>query len=82
MTLFDILSFSSDMLHRLSAMGIKRTDDYRLADLYRDYLRMKTRGEKTTYAVALLAERYAMSERRVYKVLRLLKGECSGGAVE
>lgn len=82
MTAFELLSFSSDVLRRLNAVGIKQTNDYRLVALYRDYLRMKSGGEKTTYIVALLSEHYQMSERKVYKVLRLLKEECTVDAVE
>lgn len=80
MTIFDILSFNKELLHRLSDVGI-RTEDYRYVDLFRDFTKMITDGNKTTYAVAVLAEKYGMSERKVYGVIRQLRRDCKGHAV-
>lgn len=79
MTIYEILSFNRELLRRLCSIGI-RPDDYRFVALYEDYMRMKRDGDKTTYIVAVLAERYGVCERKVYNVLRWLSAECMGGA--
>lgn len=73
MTLYELISFHKELLHRLSDAGI-RTNDYRYADLFRDYTKMIRAGYKATYAVAVLAERYRISERTVYALLHRLAG--------
>lgn len=80
MTIYEILSFNKELLQRLTEFGI-RTEDYQYVSLFRDYTRMIEEGNKTTYAVAILSEKYAMSERKVYNVLRRLRTDCNGYAV-
>ena len=63
----------------LFKMGMKQ-DDARYIDLYSEFETMKSRGE-TTYAVLHLAEKYAVSERKVYDVIRRFKKGCTPGAV-
>ena len=79
MTIYEILSFHRELLYRLCSAGIK-PDDYRFVALYEDYMRMKRNGDKTTYIVAVLSDRYGICERKVYHVLRRLSAECMGGA--
>ena len=76
MTIYEILSFNRELLRRLCEAGIK-PDDYRFAGLYEDYIRMKRDGEKTTYIVAVLADRYGVCERKVYGIIRRLQETCS-----
>ncbi len=57
---------------RLSAAGV-RLADYRYLDLYVDYKRLVARGEKVTYAVTVTAEKHAISERQVYKIVRRME---------
>ena len=85
MIIYELLSLNKDSLRYLSAAGIKTKDyryvdlfrDYRYVDLFRDYMRMTGEGCKTTYAVAVLAEKYGICERKVYDVIRRLKEPCS-----
>lgn len=42
---------------------------------------MKARREKMTYIVAVLAERYAVSERKVYNIIAHLEKDCTERAV-
>ena len=44
--------------------------------MYDDYVKMHTDGEKVTYIVSLLARKYTISERSVYKVLSRLEKDC------
>ena len=48
------------MINRLQAFGAK-ADDWRYLDLYRDYQRMHQEGDKVTYIVSVLSERYHVS---------------------
>lgn len=80
MTIYEILSFNKELLQRLSESGIK-TSDYRYVDLFRDFTQMVREGNKTTYAVAVLSDKYSISERKVYDVIRRLAGNCKDGAV-
>ena len=80
MTIYEIISFNKELLRRLSDAGIK-TKDCRYVDLFRDYMEMVNEGNKTTYAVAVLSDRYAISERKVYDVIRKLASDCKNSAV-
>lgn len=63
MTLFEALKFNRKPLELLISLGGKQ-DDLRFIDLYTEYEVMKNRGEKTTYAVAFLANKYSVSDAR------------------
>lgn len=79
MKIFEILSFNReilDRLDRLDRLGI-HPDDHKHLDLYNDYRAMKARAEKVTYIVAILAERYAVSERKVYNLIARLGKDCT-----
>lgn len=80
MTRYEILSFNKELLRRLSCIGVK-TDDFRYVDLFEDYSRMRKAGNKMTYIVATLSDKYAISERKVYNVIRYLSEDCKNGAV-
>lgn len=76
MKIFEILSFNREILDRLDRLGI-HPDDHKHLDLYNDYRTMKARAEKVTYIVAILAERYAVSERKVYNLIARLGKDCT-----
>lgn len=80
MTIYEILSFNKELLRRLACVGVK-ADDFRYVDLFEDYSRMRKAGNKTTYIVAVLSDKYAVSERKVYNVIRHLSEECKNDAV-
>ena len=80
MTRYEILAFNKELLRRLSDVGI-RTSDYKYVDLFREYTKMIMAGNKTTYAVAVLSDKYQICERKVYDVIRHLSEDCKNGAV-
>ncbi|KAA6339862.1 hypothetical protein EZS27_012227 [termite gut metagenome] len=80
MKIFEILSFNRELLHRLFLTGTK-AGDYIYVDLYKDYLKMQNAGEKMTYIVAMLSDKYAVSERQVYCVIDRLGRDCNACAV-
>lgn len=69
MQIIDLMKFSAMILETLSKNGIK-TSDYKFISLYNDYLNMCNIGEKTTYIVAHLAQKYDTSESTVYRIIR------------
>lgn len=72
MTIFEAISFNRELLERLSAAGIS-PDDCRYVDLFKEYQVLVEKGEKVSYAVAVLSEKYSISERQVYKVIKRLR---------
>lgn len=80
MTLYEVLAINKEMINRLQKYGVK-PDDCRYIDLYRDYLQLRDDGEKVTYIVSLLSERYHVSERKVYSLVKRFGQHCSIGAV-
>jgi hypothetical protein len=80
MTLFEILSFNKEIISKLLKAGVK-PDDYHYINLYNDYMRMLNQGEKVTYIVATLSERYSVSERKIYSIIRRFKTQCTSYAV-
>jgi hypothetical protein len=80
MKVYEILSLNPQFLKMLHSFGIKN-DDYKYLGMYREYLRMKKKNEKTSYIVAHLSEKYNVCERKVYKVIKLMEKDCQIGAV-
>lgn len=80
MTVFEILSFNRELLRRLMATGVK-VNDCEYVDLYNDYLQMRNDSNKMTYIVAILSEKYTVSERQVYSIIDRLGKDCKGCAV-
>ena len=80
MTLFEMLNFNREPLKRLISAGF-RPDDCRFIELYRDYTEMRKEGEKVTWIVSVLSERYAVSERKVYSIIKRFGKDCTDVAV-
>jgi len=75
MKVAELLQLSGGILKTLHETGVKMKD-YDYLPLYMDYLRMLNLGEKTTYIIATLSERYGMCERKVYQIVRRMKKDC------
>lgn len=80
MKIYEILSFNRELLHRLFVVGIK-ADHYKYIDLYDEYRRLHEGGGKVTYIVAILADKYGVSERQVYHIISYLGKDCNDIAV-
>ncbi len=80
MTVFEILNFNRELLTRLKKYGI-RLEDTQYVDLFVDFNNMVNAGEKVSYAVALLAGRYGVSERKVYSLVKRFRKDCSHATV-
>ena len=80
MTIFEILKFNQELLIKLRQSGI-RLDDINYIDLFADFDKMVSKGEKVTYVVAALATNYHVSERKVYSLIKRFRSECKSSAV-
>lgn len=80
MKVIEILNFNRELLKRLEAAGI-RLEDAQYIDLYTDYMRLLEQGEKVSYVVALLSEKYSVSERKVYALVKRFQSDCKPLAV-
>lgn len=75
MTIYELLKFIGEPLERLTSAGVKASD-YKYVALYEDYVEARKTGEKVGYVVAILAERYGVSERTVYDVVKRFGQDC------
>lgn len=80
MTIFEAVNLNRELLVRLRRAGI-RLDDTDYIDLFSDYNKMIAAGDKVSYAVAVLADRYNVSERKVYGLIRHFRSDCNPAAV-
>lgn len=85
MKVFEILNFNREPLKRLQQAGI-RIEDVEYIDLYNDYRVMLGGGEKVSYIVATLADRYHVSERKGTRsssdMVESVALRCSGDKVQ
>ena len=56
-------------------------EDVQYIELYNDYNRLLDEGEKVSYIVAVLAERYNVCEGKVYTLIKRLQSDCNPFAV-
>lgn len=75
MKVIEILKLNKGMLKTCRKVGI------RMVELYNDYNRLLDEGEKVSYIVAVLAERYNVCERKVYTLIKRLQSDCNPFAV-
>lgn len=80
MKVIEILNFNRELLAKLLDSGI-RLEDVRYVNLYTDYFRLLQAGGKVTYIVAILAEQYSISERKVYDLIKRFQSDCKLFAV-
>lgn len=70
------MKLNRELLNICRTAGI-RLDDVRYIKLYNEYSRLLAEGEKITYIVAALSDKYGVCERTVYDLIRRLKAECN-----
>ena len=72
MRVVKLVEMCAKMMETLSENGIKM-EDYKYLPLFYDYERMLGEGDKTTYIVMCLQEKYNIPERSIYRVLERFK---------
>lgn len=76
MKVIEVLNLNKELLKKFQQVGI-RLDDVQYVDLYDEYKKMLANGEKVSYIIATLADKYEVSERKVYDLIRRLKADCN-----
>ena len=80
MKIIEVLKFNRELIKRLRIAGI-RLEDEEFVDLYSDYTTLLEQGEKVSYIVAVLSDRYAVSERKVYGLIKHFQSDFTPSAV-
>ena len=80
MKVIEVLEFNRELIKRLKLAGI-RLEDADYIDLYTEYKQLMAQGEKVSYVVAHLAEEYAISERKIYSLIKRFRADCNPCAV-
>lgn len=80
MKVIELLKIDQKVLELLQESCIS-TSDVRYVSLYEEYMDIVSCGGKKAYAVALLSERYGISERKVYYLIKKLSKDCKICAV-
>lgn len=75
-----MLKFGRSMAKALQEMCIKLSD-FEHIPMYEEYLEMFESGLKKCYIVAFLSEKYAVSERKVWYIIKKFSEDCTVGAV-
>lgn len=75
MKVIEILLLGRNFLDLLHESCIK-IGDVRYIDMYGEYRKIMSRGEKKTYAVAFLSEKYGISERKVFYLIKEFEKDC------
>lgn len=80
MKIIEVLKFNRELIKKLKIAGI-RLEDEEFVDLYTDYTMLLEHGEKVSYIVARLSDKYAVSERKVYMLIKRFQSDCKPLAV-
>ena len=80
MKIIEIVKINRELLKNLHTAGV-RMEDAEYINLYTDYHKLKENGEKVSYIVAVLSDRYSVSERTVYSLIKRFSSECNLFAV-
>lgn len=81
MTNFELLKVYQGPIKTLIRCNL-RLDDYQYVKLYEEYMNMVAAGEKVTYIVAKMAEKYCVSQRKVYQLISRMGKDCTEDAVK
>lgn len=74
MKAYELLKVGAPILDRMSSVGVT-AEDARYIEMYEDYARMKSEGQKVTYVVAYLSELYEVSERKIYDLVKKFESD-------
>ena len=72
MRTFDLVKISKSLLKTLSKLDIKM-DDYQYVDMFDEYEEMVNNGDKVSYIVTFLSQKYKISEASIYRLIRRFK---------
>ena len=68
----DLILFNEEMMRKLRKAGV-RPDDYKYADMYREYQRLMQTERSRKVIILSLAEMYGYTDRQVYNIIKHLE---------
>lgn len=74
MRVHEALRLCLPLLQRLRDNGV-RLEDIDYIPMYEEYLAMKDRGDKITYIMSFISDKYKVSERTLYRTFSSLNKE-------
>lgn len=80
MKVIELLKLNRELLKTFREAGI-RLEDVMYIDLYNEFRAMHAQNLKVSYIVVTLAEKYNISERKVYDLVGRFKSDCNLPAV-
>lgn len=75
MKVIEIINFNRELLKKLQEAGV-RLEDVQYVELYSEYMYRTSQGEKVSYVVAVLSEKYSVSERTIYALVKRFRSDC------
>lgn len=63
MKVIEIINFNRELLKKLQEAGV-RLEDVQYVELYSEYMYRTSQGEKVSYVVAVLSEKYSVARGR------------------
>lgn len=69
MRIADFIRLHKGMMDLLSKYDVKM-DDFKYVEMFEDYDSMIKEGNKVTYIVSYLSDKYSLSEASVYRILK------------
>ncbi|MBQ3679831.1 MAG: hypothetical protein IJP79_07175 [Paludibacteraceae bacterium] len=74
MKVIEILRFNREILERLSKNDI-RTDDWEYVEMFNEYEQLRKEGEKVTWIIDTLSEKYGCSERSIHRIISRFRND-------
>lgn len=79
MKVYEALNLLKSPIFALLNSGV-RVEDVKYLALYKEYKHLVNEGYKCGYAAAVVAEKYSVSVRSVYDIVKRLDNDCSDAA--
>ena len=70
----ELLKINKFLMEMMSKVGIKHTD-WRFLEMYDEYLCMRKARDKYAYIIAVLSEKYKVSESTIKRLIKRLSRE-------
>lgn len=71
MTAYEILKMNESLLQTLSNNGVN-VNDVNYLGVYEEFIQMKQQGLKVRYIAITLAEKYNLTDRAIFKIVKRL----------
>lgn len=76
MTNYEILKMNASLLHLLNKNGVS-INDVNYIDIFDEFTKMKQQGLKVRYIAITLAQKYGMTDRSIFKIVKRMSQESS-----